>query len=177
MKINLILNKANNLLLVVMFLLFSCKKENIKYQHKILINNQLNTDLLTNIKTPERVLLLGYLFVYGNECDEVSDRIKCEILPKLNIDDECNTKHINQLKKWFKNDVILSLKLQKCPVLPRKFAIQNRIKKIITQRNNDTISITIKVIGMNTSQEKNWNIEQTDTFIIKNNSFIKVTKK
>lgn len=166
----------NNSVVSLLFLQISCKKESIKYEHKILINNQLNTELLANIKTPERALLSGYLFVYGNECDAISDKMKCKILPELNILDECNKKHVNFLKQWFKNDVILSLKLQKCPVLPRKFAIQNKLKKIIIQRKNDTISITINVIGMNTSQEKNGNIEQTDTFIIKNNSFIKVTK-
>jgi hypothetical protein len=160
------------LLFVVMILFFSCKKENIQYTHKIVLNNKLDEDILANIKTPERVLLLGYLFVYGNECDEFSDKIKCKILLKLNINNECNTEHINELKKWFKNDVILSLKLQKCPVLPSKSAIQNRIEKIITQQNNDTITITINVVGMNTVQEKHWDIEQSDTFIIRNNSFI-----
>lgn len=166
-----------NKILIVLFLILhlSCKKS-IKYSHKILLNNKLNTDLFKTIKTPEKALLCGYLFTYGNECDAISDKIKCKILEVLKIEDECNPKHIAFLKKWFKNEVIMSLKLQKCPVLPRKFAIQNTIKKIVISRNLDTISITINVIGMNTSQEKNWNIEQTESFIIKNNSFIKIAK-
>jgi hypothetical protein len=162
-------------LIILIVLVVSCKKTD-NFTHHIYVDKQLSKDLLNHMSTPEKALLCGYLFVYGNECNSDSDKVKCHILNELQIEDECDANHVEFLKKWFINDVIMSLKLQKCPVLPRKFAIQNSIKKIIISKHSDTLSISINVIGMNTSQEKNWNINQTESFIIQNDSFIKVTK-
>jgi len=166
--------KFKLIVLLQIALVFSSCSKNVNSKHIILKDGHLNSEIFRDLEKEELILLSGYLYVYGNECDGSSDKIKCKLLKKLKIDDECNKQHIKTLKKWFKNDVIMSLKLQKCPVLPVKFAIQNKIEKIIINRENDTISITIKVIGMNVAQEKHWNIEQTYRYLINNNSFIKL---
>ena len=155
------------------FLHFSCNQKSIVYTHDIYVHNKLDVELLENIDDSEKALLLGYLFMYGNECLIKTDKIKCRILETLQIEDECDIANINFLKKWFKNDILMPLKLKKCPNLPHKSAIQNTIKQITTKRNSDTISITMAVVGMNTSQEKSWDIKQTESYIIKDNSFIK----
>jgi len=164
----------NLFLFCIATVFISCQKESVNYRHEILLNNKLDIELLKNSRTPEKALILGYLFVYGNECSGNSDKIKCTMLDALNIENECNNSNIDFLKQWFKKEIIVLLKLQKCPVLPVKFAIQNKIKKLVVERVQDTISITIKVKGMNTSQEKYWDIEQTESFLIENNTFIKI---
>ena len=157
-----------------MVMMTSCNNVSINYNHKIVVNGVFNKQEIKSIQVPEKALLSGYLTIYGNECTENSDKIKCQILEALEIEDECNENHQLFLKKWFKNDVIKSLKLKNCPNLPYKSAIQNKIKKIEISRNKDTMQIVFRVIGMNTSQEKNWDIEQTERFLITDESFYKL---
>ena len=160
--------------LCILLFQLSCKQETITYSHKIIANNTINTELIKNMQTPERAMLQGYLFVYGNACAPSSDKIKCKVLAALKIEDECEKKQMDFIKKWFKKDIIKALKMKKCPNLAYKSAIQNRIKELTITRNADTIRTTIHVMGMNTSQEKNWNITQTETYIIRDNSFTKI---
>jgi hypothetical protein len=155
-------------------LMTSCNNISVNYNHKIVVNSIFNNQELKSIQTPEKALLLGYLAIYGNECTENSDKIKCQILEALEIKNECDENYQLFLKKWFKNDVIKKIKLNNCPNLPYKSAIQNKIKKIEISRNKDTIQIIFRVIGMNTSQEKNWDIEQIERFLIKDNAFYKL---
>ena len=165
----------NVLILVLMLLYCSCQKHE-DYSHDIYRGNKLNNKYLTSIEQSEKALLLGMLYVYGNNCNENTKRIKCEILEELNIVDECDPNYIDFLKGWFVHDELMKYKFQNCPVMEEDGPIQNEIKKLITRRVKDTIGITIKVIGMNTAQEKNWNIEQKMDYIIRNNSFIKLYK-
>ncbi len=161
---------------ILSMLLFqiACKKETIVYSHKIIANNTVNIELIKTMQIPEKAMLQGYLFVYGNACTPSSKKIKCKALEVLKIKDECEKKQMDFIKKWFKNDVIKALKMQKCPNLANKASIQNKIKELTITRNADTIKTTIHVIGMNTSQEKNWDITQTEAYLIKNNTFIKL---
>ena len=161
-------------LVSILGLLIACNKQSTHYSHTIVENEKLHIEALKSINKQEKILLLGYLAIYGNECVDNSDKIKCKILKELQIKDECNFNNKKLLKKWFKTDVIKSIKLKNCPNLPFAGAIQNRIKKLIIAQNQDTIQITIRVVGMNTSQEKNWDIEQIERFLIKNNTFIKI---
>ena len=103
---------------------------------------------------PEKALISGYLFAYANECITNSEKNKCKLLARLNIDNECSSNHINFLRGWFKNDNLMQYKLLNCPNLPHNFAVQNSIKKIVLKRASDTLSITLKASGMNTIQEK-----------------------
>lgn len=161
-------------LMLVILLFVSCNKATKGYTYTILDNEVVDLQTIQQLTTAEKALLGVYLFVYGNECTSSSKSVKCTILKELQINNECNKKYIDSLKSWFKTEGVLYYKLQKCPVLPYKAAIQNQFKKIQLYRNKDTIKITINVVGMNTSQEKNWDITQTNSYIIKNNSFIKI---
>jgi len=157
-----------------MLFLISCKQKSENYTHVILYKDSIYTANIQYINTPEKALISGYLFAYGNECIANSNKNKCEILYELNITDECNNDHVSFLKKWFKNDDLMQYKLRNCPNLPHNFATQNSIKKIVLKRSSDTLTITIKASGMNTIQEKFWTIEKTDSYLIKDNSFIKI---
>lgn len=160
--------------LLVLFVFISCRKERIQYNHKIVENGIFNSQEIKSIQEPEKALLLGYLAIYGNDCSENTDKVKCQILSFLKIDDECKDSYQLFLKQWFEHDIIKNIKLKNCPVLANKSAIQNKIKKIKISRNNDTIQIIFQVIGMNTSQEKNWDIVQTERFRIKDKTFFKI---
>ena len=122
----------------------------------------------------EKALLGGYLFAYGNECNAQSQKKKCELLTLLHVEDECEEKYVDMLKRWFEKDMLMYPKLQTCPALAVNFAIQNTYNKISMQRNGDTMSIGIEVSGLNQAQEKNWLIEQTHTYLIEKNTFIRI---
>lgn len=155
-------------------LLFSCDKEPINYSVTILDDKIINTSFLKNIDAPEKALLSWYLYAYGNECEDGSTKNKCKILKELNINNECDSEHLTMMLKWFSTDMLAVYKLNKCPNLTSKSAIQNSIDKIVLTRKSNSISISYKIKGLNNSQEKSWNLERTDTFLIKENTLQKV---
>ena len=162
--------------LAVLFLLLlqtSCKQNTRNYTHIIVENKIVNATVLQKIDNPEKALLSWYLFAYGNECTTDSNKTKCQILKLLAIDDECDKEHIDFLNKWLNKNILIQLKLRNCPSLPHKSAIQNNIEKIVIKRVSDTLSISIKVSGMNTIQEKFWTIEKTESLILNNNTLTK----
>lgn len=117
-----------------------------------------------------------YLYAYGNECAQDSEKIKCQLLNQLQIFDECDKSHIQFLEKWLGTNFLMNLKLKNCPQLPIKGAVKNTLEKILLNRNSDTISIIIKVKGLNELQEKYWDIEQKESFLILNNTLVKIKK-
>ena len=161
-------------LIFLIVLQISCNKESSISTLVILENDTISKVHVNQIDTPEKALISGYLFAYGNECTTNSDKNKCKMLAAMNIEDECNTKHLEFLKKWFKNDGIMQFKLQKCPNLSYKSSIQNTFDKIILNRNADTLSIDYIIKGLNNSQEKSWYVKQEDFYLIKNNAFLKI---
>jgi len=92
----------------------------------------------------------------------------------MKIDDKCNATYLSNLLQWFSTNIMAVYKLKKCPSLPVKSAIQNRFKKIILIRDTDTLSIKYSILGLNTIQEKSWNINRTDSYLIVNSTFIKI---
>ncbi len=159
---------------LILFILSSCQEDSENYSVVILENEEINSEFLQTINEPEKALLCVYLFAYGNECLSNSTAAKCNILKELKIENECEEQHKTFLKKWFKKEILMKHKLQNCPNLPSNFAIQNTLEKIVLSRVSDTISITIKVKGINETQEKNWNIEQTNSYLINDSAFIKI---
>lgn len=157
---------------LLLFLLFSCQQNN--YKSTIVENNIINEKFLQQANDPEKALISMYLFAFGNECKMDTAFVKFKILKSLNIDNECNTEHIDFLKQWFNSNMYMLNKLQNCPNLPYNFAIQNKIKKVELEKQNDTLTIIINVKGVNESQEKAWNITQKDSYIVKNNSLLKI---
>jgi hypothetical protein len=141
----------------------------------VLENNEINTTYLNQIKAPEKALLSWYLYAYGNECDNSSTKIKCQLLKGLNVEDECSSQHLNDLLQWFSNDMLAVYKLNKCPSLPIKSAIQNTFEHIVLIRNIDTLSIKFSIKGLNTLQEKSWNTSRTERYLIKNSTLIKLS--
>ncbi|HFB99220.1 MAG TPA: hypothetical protein ENJ53_00310 [Phaeodactylibacter sp.] len=158
--------------IIFFFAFFSCKERAKKHTTVILENDKVNADFFDNIDRPEKALLSWYLYAYGNECDATSSKAKCKILELLHVKDECADEHIRFLKKWFDKDVMAQMKLKNCPVLAVDDAIQNKYKAIILSRNRDTLSIHFKVWGLNESQEKNWNVDKIDSFLIENEAFV-----
>jgi len=159
-------------ILFLVSIFYSCNTKEANYTKVIVENGVFSKSIIKTLTEPDKMLLLGYLFTYGNECDETSTKIKCQILTEFSIDNECETAHIENLKKWFVKEDLLKYKLNKCPSLPIKAAIQNDIKKIVLRKDKDTLSINFSVIGMNTSQEKNWDIEVVKKYLVKNKMFI-----
>ena len=159
-------------ILILINLLISCQQKEINYSEVILENEIINTEFLQETDASEKALINGYLFAYGNECTSEKSHIKCDILKELSIENECDSDHISKLQKWFSEDLMMKIKLLNCPNLPQKGAIQNTIYKIELKRKNDTITIVFGVKGLNNSQEKSWDIEQSNSYIIKNETFI-----
>ena len=165
------------LALFFLFLLqISCTQNKRDFTQIIVENKIVNPTFLDSINAPEKALLSWVLFAYGNECTADSNKPKCQLLKLLKIDNECDTTHVTFLNKWLDKNVLMQYKLRKCPNLPAKFAVQNTIEKIVLSRVSDTLRITVKVRGMNTAQEKFWNIERTESFILKRNTLIAVNK-
>ena len=162
------------LLILVVFLQVSCQQNDKDYDEIIVENKTINTFFLESLHESEKTLLSWYLYAYGNECKDDSEKIKCRLLDFLKIEDECNPTYLNKLLQWFSKDMLAVYKLNKCPNMPYDSAIQNSIEKIQLSRRKDTLTIMIQVKGLNNSQEKNWDIEQTDSYLIEKNTFIKL---
>jgi len=159
---------------LILLFLCSCSKQEAAITNVVYEKNKINSAYIKNMHGPEKAMLTWYLYAYGNECDKNSSKVKCQILKELNIEDECNDNHLNNLLQWFSNDMLAVYKLNKCPNLTLKSAIQNTFERIVLIRNADTLSIEFSVKGLNTIQEKSWNVNQTDVYIIKNRSFKKI---
>ena len=161
--------------LLLCFLLLACNTVKKNYEEVIINIDNVNQQYLSTLDNAEKALLQYYLFAYGNSCNSNSkNNLKCLLLSKLNIKDECETSQINFLRSWFGNNMLMNLKLNKCPQLPSEGAVKNTIDKIVLSRKVDTLTIVIKVRGVNNLQEKYWDIEQTDSFLIKKNTLVKI---
>jgi len=152
----------------------SCQNKDENYTVVIVENGTVNSEFLQNINPPEKALLSWYLFANGNECDGKSTKIKCKLLKELNVEDECNSGHLNNLLLWFSNDMLAKYKLKSCPNIKVDYHIQNKFVSISLERKGDILSINYHVMGLNTVGEKSWNMNKTDSYLIKNNTFKKV---
>lgn len=159
---------------LIILILFSCQESKESYSVVILENETINSEFLQIINDPEKALLNWYLFAYGNECDESSSKIKCKLLRDLGVEDECDSNHLNNLLQWFSKDMLAVYKLSSCPNIAKESSIQNTFEFISLQRKSDTLSITYTVKGINSVQEKSWNMTQTGTFLIRNGTFFKI---
>ena len=161
-------------LLFIGLLFLSCQNKKENYSEVILENGAINSKFLQNISPPEKALLGWYLFANGNQCDGTSTKIKCQLLKELNIDDECNPDHLNNLLQWFSNDMLAKYKLKSCPNIKVKSPIQNRFVYISLEKKGDILSINYHVMGLNTVAEKSWNMEKRDSYLISDNTFTKM---
>ncbi len=161
-------------LLFLLILLSSCQEKLENYSVVILEKNTINSEFLQTINAPEKALLGWHLFSFGNECDETSSKIKCQLLHELKIEDECNSAHLNNLLQWFSKDMLAVYKLNSCPNIAKKSAIQNTFEFISLDRKEDTLSIKYTIEGINAVQEKSWNTTHTGTYLIRNNTFLKI---
>lgn len=155
-------------------MLWSCTKQTETVKNVVFENGKINTTFINQIQDSEKALLAWYLYAYGNECVEGRDNIKCELLERLQIMDECAVDHIGFLKQWFAKDAMANFKLKNCPNMPVKSAIQNTFDKIVLMTKGDTLSIQYDIKGLNNSQEKSWNISQTDVYLIVESTLVKV---
>lgn len=163
-----------HLLLIIGLTFISCQNKNVDYSVVILENNIINSEFLQAINPPEKALLSWYLFAYGNECDEESKKVKCKLLKELKIEDECNPDHLYFLLQWFSHDMLAVSKLNSCPNINYDSVIQNKFSKISLERKGDVISIKYIVKGINSVQEKSWNMNKTSSYLIKDNTFTKL---
>ena len=165
--------KKLGILLFVLFVI-GCTTQSKNYTVTIVDNDLINSEFLNTIKNPEKALISWYLYAYGNECETSSIKNKCKILKALNVSNECDAEHLNNMLQWFSTDMLAVYKLNKCPNLSSNSAIQNSIDKIILTRENNRLLISYKIKGLNNSQEKSWNIERTETYLIIDNTLQKV---
>jgi len=157
---------------LVVLLLSSCKHGTIKHEYIIVENDVVNKSFIDKLDVPERALLSWYLYAYGNECVENSSKVKCQLLKELHIENECDPQHLSMMMQWFSEDMLALYKLNKCPNLSSKSAIQNSFEKIALIKSADTLSIEFIIKGMNNSQEKSWNVAQTHSYLINGNAFV-----
>lgn len=161
-------------ILLISFTFLSCHNNTRNYSVVILENETIDSEFLQNINPPEKALLGWYLFANGNECDGTSTKIKCQLLKELNIDDECNPDYLNELLQWFSNDMLAKYKLKSCPNIKADSPIQNKFKYISLERKGNILSINYHVMGLNTVGEKSWNMKKRGTYLLNDNTFIKV---
>lgn len=161
-------------LLLILFLVASCHENSQNYSKVVLENEVVNSEFLQTINEPERALLCWYLFAYGNECNENSSKIKCKLLKELNVANECELGHLNNLLQWFSTDMLAVYKLNSCPNIAKESPIQNTFEYIKLVRKLDTLAITYTVRGINSIQEKSWNMTKTGTYLIRNGTFFKL---
>ncbi len=160
--------------ILIVFLFISCQEKNDNYSVIILENGTVNSEFLQNINPPEKALLNWYLFANGNECDGKSTKIKCKLLQELNIKDECDPEHLNNLLQWFSNDMLAKYKLKSCPNIKVDSPIQNKFVYISLEREDDILSINYHVMGLNTVGEKSWNMKKKGTYLLKDHTFTKI---
>tara|TARA_R110002073_G_scaffold174557_7_gene331794 strand:+ start:10561 stop:11064 length:504 start_codon:yes stop_codon:yes gene_type:complete len=164
------------LMLLVILVCCSCVKQESKAS-VVLENEKINPEVIKSLDIPERALLSWYLYAYGNACENNSTKFKCQILKELNINNECNTEHLNYMLQWFSKDILAPYKLKKCPNIASNSAIQNAFEKIVLIKKNDTLSIDYIIKGMNNSQEKSWNFDAVDVYFIEKNNLVKLPNK
>ena len=164
-------------LLLVGFLVCCSCIEQEKRTSIVLENDKIYPEIIKSLDESERALLAWYLYAYGNACEDNSTKFKCQILNELSIDDECNPKHLSNLLQWFTHDLLAPSKLNNCPSIPSNSSIQNTFSRIILIKHRDTLSIEYNIRGLNNSQEKSWNFDEVDRFIIKKNTFEKIEIK
>ena len=157
--------------------LVSCQTSTLDYSVVVVRDGVVDSSFVDKIDEPARMLMGWYLFAYGNECGLENKKPKCQILNLLSVGNECDTVYLGALRKWFKDDMYRSIKLKKCPSLSAKGAIQNEFKYLYLERHQDTLSISYRVDGLNNSQEKSWNVERVERFIVVDNSLLSVRDK
>lgn len=161
-------------LLLLFLIITSCQDNEENYSVVILENEEINLEFLKTINEPEKAMISWYLFSFGNECDDSSIKVKCQLLQELKIEDECDSAHLDNLLQWFSKDMLAVYKLKSCPNIAKESLIQNTFEYISLQRNTDTLSITYTVKGINSVQEKSWNTTRTEAYLIRNKSFFKI---
>ncbi len=159
---------------LILLTLFSCQEKTENYSVVILENDSINSEFLKAINKPEKAMISWYLFSFGNECDESSSKVKCQLLQELKIEDECDSAHLDNLLQWFSKDMLAVYKLRSCPNIAKESPIQNTFEFISLQRKADTLSITYTVKGINSVQEKSWNTTRTEAYLIRNKTFLKI---
>ncbi len=110
----------------------------------------------------------------GNPDDEI---LNSKINTALNLGDQCSTKHLNFLKKWFKNDKKSLDILQDCLKIPFTASFQESLENIYIKTKGDTIKITSKVLGYNIHGNDGWDFIQEDTFILKKDNLVLIKSK
>ena len=151
----------------------ACTTEDSKIS-VVLENDRINSEVIKSLDASEKALLSWYLYAYGNACENNSAKFKCQILEELNIDDECNPEHLSNLMQWFSKDLLAPSKLNNCPNITSKSAIQNKFLKIVLIKQGDTLSIDYQINGLNNSQEKSWNFDKVDKYLINTHALIKI---
>lgn len=147
--------------------------------HSIFIDE----DFCKTITDPEKAAL-GYVATYiGSECqwdgeaNEDRSNLKCKILTALNLGYQCSDRHIEFLKKWFKNDkkVLDELK-DNCPTIPFTASSQETFGDIILTVKDNQIAVWFSVSGVNMPMGATWDYSETDYFQLDKDN-IKLIKK
>ena len=108
----------------------------------------------------------------GNECswdggvNKDRSNLKCKILNVLDLGYQCSDSHLGFLRRWFANDEKALKDLAICGTMPDGATVQTTFDEIdiITNDDQNTLSVIYKVIGMNMRESKTWSYTQTDYF-------------
>lgn len=165
--------KYLSLLLFISALFWSCGNMPTDYNHWLVKKSDVegvynvNKRFAPMLNKQEKAIVSWYIYAYANECEPEKEMTwKCGLLEALRIDDECSQEHREYIAKHLGDDPIMHSKLQNCPVLPNDGAIQNLLQYMNIERRADTVIFSMRVAGMNNQEEKHWDIEVNDSYLL-----------
>ena len=132
----------------------------------------INEAFVNSISDQEKAAVAFVATFVGNECswdggvNKDRSNLKCKILNVLDLGYQCSDSHLGFLRRWFANDEKALKDLAICGTMPDGATVQTTFDEIdiITNDDQNTLSVIYKVIGMNMRESKTWSYTQTDYF-------------
>lgn len=143
---------------------------------------KLNTDYLKSVSEPEKAVLAYVACFVGNECEwdgernEKANNLNCKIISSLNLGYQCSDKHLDYIRRWFKNDLNVLKDLENCSITPDGATVQSTFKEINVEVNEQKIIVLFKATGLNLKEQKTWTWTEKLFFKFSNNE-LKLLKK
>lgn len=130
----------------------------------------INEEYCKTISDPEKAAIAYIATFVGNDCmwdgDAQEDRsnLKCRILTALDLGYQCSDKHLNYLRKWFRNDAHALEQLADCPTIPYTATIQSTFEYIDVKTTKNKIWISYTIRGVNMREGSSWREYRIDEF-------------
>ncbi len=130
----------------------------------------IDTAYCSSISDPQRAALAYVATFVGNECwwdgNATRDRsnLKCKILTALRLGYQCSDLHLGFLRRWFRDDSKVLVKLEDCPTTPFTATVQETFDSINISVSDDVIIVEFSVTGFNIREDLDWHRKEEITF-------------